>query len=100
MTTKIKRHILELGLIAIVAVGASFLARKSTITSFPLFEPTNLFTYFGVLIGFALTIYTFGLSMVDGIKQKVDTHTRLTQVQKTEIYTKLISGFGQIRSNI
>lgn len=95
-----KRYILVFLFIAIISVVSNFIARTTTICSYSLFESSSLFTYFGVLIGFALTIYTFGLSMVDGIKQKVDNHLSLTQTQKTEIYQNLVNGFDQIKSNI
>lgn len=96
----LKRYILLFIFIAVIVAVSNIIARTTNLCASSLFESSSLFTYFGVLIGFALTIYTFGLSMVDGIKQKVDSHTQLSQTQKTEIYSNLVSGFDQIKGNI
>ena len=98
MTTK--RYIIIFLLFTAIIIASNLLARNTNVCNFSLFETTNLFTYFGVLIGFALTIYTFGISMVDSIKQKVDNHTVLNNQQKTEIYERLVNGFGQIKGDI
>lgn len=95
-----KRYILLFIFIGIITLLSNIIARTTEVCTYSLFESSSLFTYFGVLIGFALTIYTFGLSMVDGIKQKVDSHSRLTQAKKTEIYQNLVNGFDQIKGNI
>ena len=96
----LKRYILVFVFIISIIALSNIIARNTKICEYALFESSSLFTYFGVLIGFALTIYTFGLSMVDGIKQKVDNHPRLTQIQKTNIYQNLVNGFEQIKGDI
>lgn len=98
--TKTNRRLIVTGGFVLIGTGANFLARTTNVCIFALFESTSLFTYFGVLIGFALTIYTFGLSMLDGIKQKVNTHTTLTPQNKIDINAKLVAGFHQIKEDI
>lgn len=89
-------------MLIVLAIGiiSNYLVRTTPVSSFAIFETANLFTYFGVLIGFALTIYTFGLSMVSDIKSKIDNHKKLTDEQKKKMYLSLVSGFGEIKGDI
>lgn len=95
-----KRIFLSMLIIAVIFIGSNFLVRKTPVSTFSIFEPANLFRYFGVLIGFALTIYTFGLSMVSDIKSKIDENKKITPEKKEIMYESLISGFGQIKEDI
>lgn len=99
-TNKIKRNILSFIFIAAIAVLSNSLARETSIASSFLFSPISLFTYFGVLIGFSLTIYTFGLSMVTDIKSKIDESLDFNEEEKTEMKETLVNGFLQIKSDI
>ncbi len=100
MMKKNKRKLLLLLIVSAIGVVSNFLVLTTPISSFAIFETANLFTYFGVLIGFALTIYTFGLSMVSDIKSKIDTHKKLNEEQKKKMYLSLVSGFGEIKGDI
>lgn len=84
----------------LIGVASNFLVRNTPISSFSIFDLTNLFTYFGVLIGFALTIYTFGLSMVSDIKSKIDSHPKFTNDQKKTLYDTLVRGFQEIKGDV
>jgi hypothetical protein len=97
---KIKRILLTLVIVFIIGVLSNYLVLTTPVSSFSIFETDNLFTYFGVLIGFALTIYTFGLSMVSDIKSKIDTHKEFSEAEKKEMYLNLVSGFGEIKEDI
>lgn len=99
-TKKNKRILLLLLIVSTIGVVSNYLVRTTPVSSFAIFDTANLFTYFGVLIGFALTIYTFGLSMVSDIKSKIDTHKKLTEEQKKKMYLSLVSGFGEIKGDI
>lgn len=81
-------------------IGSNYLVRNTSVASFSVFNTTNLFTYFGVLIGFALTIYTFGLSMVSDIKSKIDKNQKFDEENKAFIYNRLENGFKQIKEDI
>jgi hypothetical protein len=87
-------------IIAIIGVISNILVRRTPVASYSIFDTTSLFTYFGVLIGFALTIYTFGLSMVSDIKMKIQSIDKLTPQKKVEMYDKLVSGFKEIKGDI
>jgi hypothetical protein len=99
-TRMIRRNFLLLLFIAAIGVFANYLVRTTPVSSFAIFDTSSLFTYFGVLIGFALTIYTFGLSMVSDIKSKIFTNKELTEDKKKEMYSSLVSGFGEIKGDI
>lgn len=97
---KIKRFFLAALAIGVIGLISNVLVRTTPVASFSIFDTTNLFTYFGVLIGFALTIYTFGLSMVTDIKQKIEAVDKLSEEQKIKMYDKLVSGFNEIKGDI
>ncbi len=100
MNKKTSRILLFILVIGIIGVISNVLVVNTNVCTFSIFETSNLFTYFGVLIGFALTIYTFGLSMVNDIKQKIDNHKKLNEIQKRQSYDSLVSGFSQIKQDI
>lgn len=61
-----------------------------------------LFTYLGVFLGFALTIYTFGISMLESIKSTIETTDEeiLTSSKKKEFFTSILAGFYELKSDI
>lgn len=95
-----KRRLKLLLILAVIAIASNLLVMVTSVSNFEIFQTVNLFTYFGVLIGFALTIYTFGLSMVSDIKTKISSQEKISDDQKNEIYSKLISGFNEIKEDI
>lgn len=97
---KYKRKIISFSIIGLIGLISNCLVRNTSIASFSIFDANNLFTYFGVLIGFALTIYTFGLSMVSDLKSKIDLSKKYDAEKKASLYHKLISGFSEIKSDI
>lgn len=70
------------------------------ISKVTLFDSMNLFTYFGVLIGFAITVYTFGLSLLDQIKLNINQHKKFEDAKKLELKSKLNNSFVQLKENI
>lgn len=94
------RILISCFIVLILGVISNLLVRKTTISSFSIFDATSLFTYFSVLIGFAITIYTFGLSLVSDIKEKIQSNDKFTDEQKSTMYDNIISGFGQIKGDI
>lgn len=100
MNKKNSRILLFTLVIGIIGAISNILVVNTNVCTFSIFETSNLFTYFGVLIGFALTIYTFGLSMVNDIKQKIDGHKKLNEAEKLKSYESLVSSFGQIKQDI
>lgn len=80
---KNKRFLITTLIIIIIGIVSHILATKTQVAELPIFNSLSLFTYFGVLIGFALTIYTFGLSMVVDIKKNISLMTELNEEKKT-----------------
>lgn len=98
--TKIYRMAITIIIVSAVSIISNLLVNATPISTFSIFETTSLFTYFGVLIGFALTIYTFGLSMVSDIKHKIEMLDKLNPKEKTDMYDKLVCGFTEIKEDI
>ncbi len=95
-----KRIIYSSAFVLISLVLSNYLVRETSVLSFKLIEPTNLFTYFGVLIGFALTVYTFGLAMISDIKNELMSLDDFTKEEKEEMINKLANGFKEIKDDI
>jgi hypothetical protein len=97
---KTKRIIFAAVFVVISFALSNYLVRQTSILNFKLIEPTNLFTYFGVLIGFALTVYTFGLAMISDIKKDLMELDDFTKAQKNDMLNRLTSGFKEIKGDI
>ena len=97
---KIYRIIFASVFVLISFVVSNYLVRETSILNFKLIEPTNLFTYFGVLIGFALTVYTFGLAMISDIKKDLMELDVFTEIQKDDMLYRLTNGFKEIKGDI
>ena|SRR5690554_173569 len=97
---KIKRYLITILIFIIIGIASHLLAIKTQVAELTIFNSLSLFTYFGVLIGFSLTIYTFGLSMVVDIKKNISLMTELSEENKTILYEKLVSGFTEIKQDI
>tara|TARA_R110002073_G_scaffold14554_2_gene59369 strand:+ start:56112 stop:56618 length:507 start_codon:yes stop_codon:yes gene_type:complete len=97
---KIKRYIIPIVIVITVVISSYFLVHYTEVELFTIFDAFSLFTYFGVLIGFAITIYTFGLSMISDIKKHIDNIDKLTDDDKSKMFTNLKNGFSQIKQNI
>jgi hypothetical protein len=94
------RKIISVSIIIGIIIVSNILVRNTKVSSYSIFNTANLFTYFGVLIGFAITVYTFGLSMVADIKEKIDKKEKFADDKKRTMYNSLINGFSQIKSDI
>lgn len=95
-----KRIIFATVFVLISFAISNYLVRQTSILNFKLIEPTNLFTYFGVLIGFALTVYTFGLAMISDIKKDLMDLDDFTEAQKENMLSRLSNGFKEIKDDI
>jgi hypothetical protein len=94
------RIIVNIILVLAICIISNYFVRRTNISNFPLFDSSSLFAYFGVLVGFAITIYTFGLTMVENIKTSVDDLKDVKDQDKDAIFEKLISGFREIKEDI
>lgn len=98
--SKNKRILIAILIIIIIGILAHLIAVKTHVAELPIFNSLSLFTYFGVLIGFALTIYTFGLSMVVDIKKNISLMSEISVEKKEILYQKLVNGFKEIKQDI
>ena len=64
------------------------------------FQINNQITYLGVLVGFALTLYTFGLSILKDIYEAIEKISFTKIENKEEVYQSLRNAFNEIRSDI
>jgi hypothetical protein len=94
------RILIPIIITVIVTIISNVIIKYSDIELLSIFKPVALFTYFGVLIGFSLTIYTFGLSMISDIKNNISTLKNKTKEEKQLMFNGLRSGFSQIKQNI
>mgnify|MGYP007079447780 CR=1 FL=1 len=97
---KIKRYFIPIIVVLTTFISSYFLIQNSEIELLTIFDTLSLFTYFGVLIGFAITIYTFGLSMIAEIKKNIDKISGLTDSDKKTMFRNLRNGFSQIKQDI
>lgn len=95
-----KRLIWVFMVITIIFLISHLLVRFINFSESELLNPNNLFTYFGVLLGFAITVYTFGSSMVSDIIIKTFESTRLSEAKKYKIQEDLFSAFKEIKEDI
>jgi hypothetical protein len=97
---KFKRYFFPIIVILITLISSYFLVKHTTVELLSIFDTISLFTYFGVLIGFSITIYTFGLSMIADIKKNIDKIEKINKVDKSKMFKGLINGFAQIKQDI
>lgn len=79
---------------------ATTLVLKTDAISDEIFETNNLLTYSGVLIGFGLTLYTFGLSILKDIYEIIDKINFKKIENKETIILELMKTFEEIRNDI
>lgn len=99
MKQKTKKYYI-IGILISVLCISNYFVRKFEVGNLNIFSPISLFTYFGVLIGFSLTIYTFGHSMVSDIINKTFDNPTLSDKEKYLIQDNLFSGFKEIQEDI
>ena len=97
---KVKRSGLQLIVLFASITLSRLLVVFTTIESSPLFDTISLFAYFGVLVGFSLTVYTFGLSMITDIQDSIEKSGKYSEQQKAMIFINLKSGFNEIKEDI
>ena len=97
---KTKRFSLPIIIVILTIIISNYLVQFTDVELLTVFDTISLFSYFGVLIGFALTVYTFGLSMIGDIKSNIAKIDNLTKEDKKEMYQNLRNGFAQIKQNI
>lgn len=91
--------LLGIVILAVIWIISYYIVLKTNISKIELFNSNNLFTYFGILVGFSITIYTFGLTMIENIILNID-RLELSDEKKMEYRTTLVNGFKEIKEDI
>jgi hypothetical protein len=99
---KAKRKLKSIIIIAFVFAFSWWVVTFLDLTKIKILEEIFLFTYLGVFLGFALTIYTFGISILENIKKPIiEADTKDIDEQKKGIFfNSIISGFNELKANI
>ncbi len=97
---KLLKYIKPTLLFTVFIIASSLLVYHTDAEKIALFEPVGLFTYVGVLLGFAITIYKFTLSLVDNIKESIQKLTELNDETKEQLIAQLMRGFKEMKENI
>lgn len=87
-------------IILIVLVCAIFLSHLTAISKVDFFVINNQITYLGVLLGFGITLYTFGLSVLKDVYEAIERIEFKDKENKKNIYKDLKGLFTEIRQNV
>ena len=93
---KIFNAVLFLGLFMICL----FLIKYSKINASYVSDNSFLFNYLGIVLGFALTIFTFIVSMVDKIKDGIENDNSKTDEQKKSAQNNILQIYSELKDNI
>ena len=96
---KLYRWTKTIATIILIIAFANWLVVNTIVEGYPIFDTVAVFTYFGVLLGFAITIYTFGLSMAENIKNGINK-LQTSSEEKKKMIESLVSGFNEIKQDI
>lgn len=81
-------------------IGSGILVHLTGITQESFFDINNQITYLGILIGFALTLYTFGLSVLKDIYEIIEAINFKKIENKQSIFQELKNTFNEMKSDI
>lgn len=97
---KIYRGVVSILAFIFISYFSYLLVLNTNISNSKILDSSSLFAYFGVLIGFSLTIYTFGVSIAIDVKEKIDCNKNISKEKGKKIFHKLINCFDEIKSDI
>jgi len=99
---KNKNKIKAVIIVLVVVVISWAIVNCVQLSEIKILQEDFLFTYLGVFLGFAITIYTFGISILDSIKSSIESTEDeiLPPERKKKFFNALLSGFHELKSNI
>lgn len=59
-----------------------------------------LFTYLGIFLGFAITIFTFIVSMIEKVRERIEIDPNKTEAEKKIVEDDIIHLYKEIKQNI
>jgi len=68
--------------------------------NFIILETNNMIAYTGAMMGFALTIYTFGISILGQIKDLIKKSVKIKDENKNDYLDKLLSAFHELKEDV
>ena len=90
------KNIWQIILVMIISLLISlFLTRE-----IKLLDVDVLITYIGILIGFSITIYTFGLSFLSPIKTEIAKSKIIKEEDKQPTFDGLVNGFEELKEDV
>jgi len=86
--------------ILVILLASFYSVNNYDISNIKIVDNEFILTYLGIFLGFAITIYTFGVSMLDSIRSNIDLKDDITTVQKARFFKKLLKGFKELKQDI
>lgn len=93
-------RIIKIGIFIIPVIISAFLVHFTNVMNDAIFNSNNLLTFTGILLGFGLTLYTFGLSILKDIYDIIDKFNFKHEENKQIIIDELRQTFIEIKSDI
>lgn len=102
MKRKNKRNFIKFLLTIIILILAIGLNNYLDLRNLILLDLEFLFTYLGVFIGFAITIYTYGISILNSIETQINSIRKKnsSEIKKANFYKSIKSGFEELKNGI
>lgn len=86
--------------ILVILLASFYSVNNYDISNIKIVDNEFILTYLGIFLGFAITIYTFGVSMLDSIRSNIDLKDDITTAQKARFFKKLLKGFKELKQDI
>lgn len=86
--------------VIIAFIVSNFLVYQFKINIGKIGDNDFLFSFFGIILGFAITIFTFIISLVEKIKEKAEIKYANDGGKKTKFENKIKALFGEIKDDI
>jgi len=97
---KVRNYMKNILLFLFVSLYTILLLKTNAVSFFNFFNIPNMLIYLGMLMISSLLIYTFLISIISSIKQKLDNVTNGTPVEKKMWFDNIVNAYDQIKKNI
>ena len=94
-----KRATSLLGILFVLVVSL-YVVNNYDVSNIKIVDNEFILTYLGIFLGFAITIYTFGVSMLENIKININQKEDLDPKTKAKFFRKLLNGFKELKIDI
>lgn len=87
-------------ILIVVYLLSFFIINQGFVTEIRIIEIDFLLTYLGLFIGFAITIYTFGISILENIKNSIIESEQITEDKRQKFLNSILNGFVELKQDI